>query len=248
MPSLAFNALVAIAAVIAGAIASVSGFGIGSILTPVFDTRVDMRLAVAAVSIPHLVATAVRFWRMRQDTDWRVLRTFGAMSAAGGLTGALLQQSTTSPVLMIVFACVLMFVGVAGLTGVSERLRFGRIAGWVAGAVSGLLGGLVGNQGGVRSAALLGYDLSPAAFVATATAVGLIVDAARMPVYVVNDGRRLMDIAPTIAVATAAAVGGTVAGEHILARIPRPLFRKLVALLVLALGVYMLARGIAISR
>lgn len=247
MTSLAFTTLVAVAAVVAGAIASVAGFGIGSILTPVFNSRVDMRLAVAAVSIPHFVATAVRFWRMRRDTDWSVLKTFGVMSAAGGLTGALLQRSTTSPVLTIVFACLLMFVGVAGLTGLSDRLRFGRIAGWIAGAASGLLGGLVGNQGGVRSAALLGYDLSPAAFVATATAVGLIVDAARMPVYVVNDGRRLVEMAPTIGLATLAAVAGTVAGERILTRIPRRLFRKLVALLVLALGVYMLSRGIAIS-
>jgi uncharacterized membrane protein YfcA len=241
---LGFNALVAIAALVAGATASVTGFGIGSILTPVFNTHVDMRLAVGAVSIPHLVATALRFWRMRHDTDWRVLRTFGLMSAAGGLTGALLQRSATSPVLTIVFAGVLIFVGIAGLTGLSERMRFGRVAGWFAGAASGLLGGLVGNQGGIRSAALLGYDLSPGAFVATATAIGLIVDASRMPIYVVSDGARISGLAPTIAVATAACVAGTIAGERILDRIPLRLFRRFVALLVLALGVYMLWRGI----
>ena len=238
-----FDALVVIASLVAGAIASVSGFGIGSILTPVFNRHVDMRLAVAAVSIPHLVATAVRFWRMRRDTDWSVLKTFGLMSAAGGLTGALLQHLATSPALMFVFAGVLMFVGVAGLTGLSQRLRFGRVAGWFAGAASGLLGGLVGNQGGIRSAALLGYELSPAAFVATATAIGLIVDFARMPVYVANDGHRLAGIAPAIALATAATVAGTFAGERVLTLIPVPVFRKLVALLVLALGIYMFLRA-----
>ena len=36
---------------------------------------------------------------------------------------------------------------------------------WLAGALSGLLGGLVGNQGGIRSAALLGFNLSKANFV-----------------------------------------------------------------------------------
>jgi uncharacterized membrane protein YfcA len=238
-----FHTLVVVASFIAGAIASVSGFGIGSILTPVFNTHVDMRLAVAAVSIPHLVATAVRFWTMRHGTDWSVLRTFGLMSAAGGLMGALLQRHATSPVLMFVFAGVLVFVGLAGLSGLSQRLRFGKTAGWVAGAASGFLGGLVGNQGGIRSAALLGYELSPAAFVATATAIALIVDFARMPVYVVSDGHRLADIAPAIALAIAATVAGTFVGERILSRIPLPLFRKLVALLVLALGVYMFARA-----
>jgi uncharacterized membrane protein YfcA len=104
---------------------------------------------------------------------------------------------------------------------------------------------LVGNQGGIRSAALLGYDLSPAAFVATATAIGLIVDAARMPVYVVTEGRRLVELAPAIIVATSGTVVGTVVGERILKGIPPRLFRRLVAMLVLALGVYMFSRALA---
>lgn len=239
-----FAALVAIASLVAGAIASVAGFGIGSILTPVFNTRVDMRLAVAAVSIPHLVATAVRFWRMRRDTSISVLKTFGVMSAAGGLTGAVLQQYASSPMLIVVFAALLVFVGIAGLTGVSERMRFGRTIGWIAGTISGLLGGLVGNQGGIRSAALLGYDLSPAAFVATATAIGLIVDAARMPVYAAIDARRLVQLGPAIVIASACAVAGTLAGERVLKRIPPRRFRRLVATLVLALGFYMFSRAV----
>jgi uncharacterized membrane protein YfcA len=169
------------------------------------------------------------------------------MSAAGGLAGALLQQRAASPVLTIVFAGLLMFVGVVNLTGFSDRMRFGSTTGWIAGGVSGLLGGLVGNQGGIRSAALLGYDLSPAAFVATATAIGLIVDAARMPVYLATDGSRLMQSAGLILVATAGAVAGTIAGRRILERIPQPVFRKLVAVLVLALGVYMLRRGLTLG-
>jgi len=233
---------VALASVAAGAIASVSGFGIGSLLTPVFNARVEMRLAVAAVSIPHFVATAMRFWRMRADVDRRVLKSFGAMSAAGGLTGAVLQQYAASPVLRIVFGCLLIFVGIANLTGLSARMRFGRTAGWIAGTLSGLLGGLVGNQGGIRSGALLGYDLSPAAFVATATAIGVIVDAARMPVYLVMEGTRLAQLAPVIIVATAGTSAGTLAGERILKRIPPRTFRTVVALLVLALGAYMFSR------
>jgi hypothetical protein len=55
-------------------------------------------------------------------------------------------------------------------------MRFGRITGYMAGALSGLFGGLVGNQGGIRSAALMGFDINKEAFVATATAIGLVVD------------------------------------------------------------------------
>ena len=51
------------------------------------------------------------------------------------------------------------------------------------GLVSGFFGGVAGNQGGLRAAALSAFRLSPGAFVATATATGLLVDAARAPVY-----------------------------------------------------------------
>ena len=47
-----FLALVAIVSVVAGAIASVSGFGIGSLLTPVLSIRVGTKLAVASVFRP----------------------------------------------------------------------------------------------------------------------------------------------------------------------------------------------------
>src|SRR5688572_12986236 len=100
-----------------------------------------MKLAVAAVSIPHVVCTAVRFWRMRRHLDRQVLKTFGVTSAVGGLTGAVLQRYVTSTHVTLVFAILLAFAGTASLTGLSERLRFGRATGWIAGALSGLLGG-----------------------------------------------------------------------------------------------------------
>jgi uncharacterized membrane protein YfcA len=101
---------------------------------------------------------------------------------------------------------------------------------------------MVGNQGGIRSAALLAFDSDKQSFVATATAVGLIVDGARMPVYVAAHGARLIDIWPLIAVATAGVVVGTLSGVRVLRRVPDPIFRRLVAALLLALGVWMLSR------
>jgi uncharacterized protein len=237
-----FASLVGLASVAAGGIAAVSGFGIGSVLTPLFESQYDIKLAVAAVSVPHVIATAVRLWRLRRDVDPTVLKSFGLMSAAGGLTGAVLQRYAAAPGLTLMFAALLIFVGVLQLTGLSERMRFGKRTGWVAGVLSGALGGLVGNQGGIRSAALLGYDLSPARFVATATAAGLIVDAARMPVYVITEHGRLIALTPLMAIASVGAVIGTFAGARLLKKIPPHLFRTIVGVLVLALGVYMFFR------
>ena len=197
MSSLWFNVLVVVAAMVAGAIASVTGFGIGSLLTPTLGLHVGTKIAVAAVSIPHVVGTALRFWLLRERVDRHTLLTFGLTSAAGGLVGALLHEWVSSPWLTIVFGALLLFVAISELTGLAQRMRFRGPVAWIAGAGSGLLGGLVGNQGGIRSAALLGAELPRQTFVATATAVGLIVDAARMPIYLATTGAEVLAIWPT---------------------------------------------------
>src|SRR5687767_11520618 len=86
-----FESLVLVGSVVAGGLAAVTGFGIGSLLTPLLALQVDTRLAVAAVSIPHVLGTALRFWLLKGGADRRVLWTFGLTSAAGGLAGAALQ-------------------------------------------------------------------------------------------------------------------------------------------------------------
>jgi uncharacterized protein len=243
-----FNTLVTVAGTIAGAIASVTGFGIGSLLTPIVGLQVSTKIAVAAVSVPHVIGTALRFWLMRERVDRHVLLTFGLTSAAGGLTGALLHEWISSPWLTIVFGLLLLFVATSELMGLSKKMRFHGPLAWIAGALSGLLGGLVGNQGGIRSAALLGVDLPRQTFVATATAVGLIVDGARMPVYLVTSGREVLAIWPIVLMATVGVIIGTVFGSRLLRRIPEARFRAILAVILSILGAAMLMNGIGALR
>lgn len=239
-----FETFIALAALAGGAVAAVTGFGIGSLLTPALAWQVDTRLAVAAVSIPHLIGTAFRFWLLGGRVDRRVLWSFGVMSAAGGLAGALVQERATTPLLMVIFGLLLLFSAGAELTGLAQRMRFEGPLAYAAGAASGLLGGLVGNQGGIRSAALLGVDLPKRAFVATATAVGLMVDGARVPVYLWHLGDPIREIAPWVMLAIVGVLAGTVLGNRVLARIPERWFRRTVAVVLALLGTAMFARGI----
>jgi uncharacterized membrane protein YfcA len=174
---------------------------------------------------------------LRQHVDQRVLWSFGLTSAAGGLVGALLGSFLKSPALTAILGVLLVFAGVSGLSGQASRMRFQGWVAWVAGGLSGLLGGLVGNQGGIRSAALVGFDLSKEAFVATATAVALMVDGARLPVYLATQGSEIWRAWPHVLAATAGTVVGTLVGGRMLGRIPEDMFRKLVAAIILALGV-----------
>ena len=128
------GALLFVAAILAGAIAALAGFGIGSILTPLLAFYVGTKQAVIAVSIPHLVATALRFWNLRRNMNMQVLKHFGISSAAGGLLGALLGSRFSSPILAYILGALLIFAGITGLTGISKKMRFGRQAAWLGGA------------------------------------------------------------------------------------------------------------------
>jgi uncharacterized membrane protein YfcA len=235
--------LLAAASIIAAAIASISGFGIGSILTPTLSLWFDARLAVAAISIPHAIGTALRLAMLTAKVDAPVMWSFGLASAAGGIAGALLGTIVESAWLLILLAILLLFVGVGEVIGYTRRLAFHGAAAWTAGALSGVLGGLVGNQGGLRSAALLGFRLERHTFVATATAIALFVDGARMPVYFYTHGEELRQMSSAIGVSTAGVIAGTVFGQHILQRIPEAIFRRVVAVLLVALGVALLYRA-----
>ena len=235
----AFLSLVALAAFAVSGIASVAGFGIGSILTPLIAWKYGMKEAVTLVSIPHFAATLLRFWRLRNAVDRHVLLSFGIINAAGALGGALLHKFASNPALAVVLALLLIFVGLVTMLG--WRLRFGGSVAWIAGAVSGGFGGLVGNQGGLRGAAMLGLGVRKEAFVATATAIGLMVDTVRMPVYFFRNTHLVMEQWLLVTVALAAVLVGTVAGGGILKRIPEATFQRVVGGLLCVMGILVYA-------
>jgi uncharacterized membrane protein YfcA len=232
-----------IAGILAGAIAAVTGFGIGSLLTPVLAMQVDTRLAVALVSIPHLVGTSFRFALMHGRVDRRVLWSFGLTSAAGGLAGGVLYGVASNEWLTILFGVLLLFAAVSEITGFARRMRFGGWVAWVAGGLSGLLGGLVGNQGGIRSAALIGFDLRKETFVGTATAIALFVDGTRVPIYLYMQHDQLRERLLWVVLAIVGVIAGTLLGSRTLGRIPHVWFRRVLALMLAVLGGAMLFRA-----
>jgi uncharacterized membrane protein YfcA len=82
------------------------------------------------------------------------------------------------------------------------------------------------------------------AFVATATAIALFVDAARLPVYLLTQGREILLIWPLVLIATGGVVLGTLLGRQVLARLSQAVFRRVIAVLLIGLGVYMVLQGL----
>jgi uncharacterized membrane protein YfcA len=231
-----FAPILTILAIIAGAIASLAGFGIGSLLTPLLALETGTSVAVAGVSIAHLFGTALRFRLLRRFVNNQVLLRFGLPSAVGGLLGALLHNVLHNVVLTLVFGCLLVLAGFLGLTGFSDKLKFKGPFVWVAGGISGLFGGLVGNQGSIRSSAMLGFKLDKNQFVATATGIALIVDVSRVPVYLAVQWAQIISIWPYILLMIAGVIIGTAGGRKFLEKLPSHLFKRIVSVIILVVG------------
>ena len=233
-----------ILAVLSGGTASVAGFGIGSLLTPLLAATFGTATAVAAVAIPHVAATALRCWRLRANIDWSVLRGFGLLSAAGGLVGALLYTRFSNDALTLTLGLLLLSTALATLVDLPSRVRVTRIVVGVLGLLSGFFGGLAGNQGGLRAAAMLSLSLSPVRYVATATATAMLVDIVRTPIYVWRAGGVLTTLVLPLSVATAGVLIGTVLGERILLGLSIRQFRYAIAVLIGLLGLWLVVQSV----
>lgn len=89
--------------------------------------------------------------------------------------------------------------------------------------------------------------MSKESFVATATAIGLGVDAVRMPVYFWSEHEGILSNGTSISITTAGVVLGTLLGAKLLKRLPERAFRRTVSALIFLLGAFMLYHGISLQ-
>ena len=77
-----FSIFVFLVAMLAGGVAAISGFGIGSLLTLLLSVGYGIKLAVAIISVPHIIATAARFLSLHKHLDRRVFRRLARCGSA----------------------------------------------------------------------------------------------------------------------------------------------------------------------
>ena len=227
-------------AVFAGAAASVIGFGIGSLLTPFLALRVGTDVAIALVLLPHLAGGLLRGWRLRHSIDRSILLRFGTLSVIGALLGALFFSHLAPVFLTRMLGLLLLLTASAGLAGWTERWQPRGAVAWLLGLLSGFFGGVAGNQGGMRAAGLSAFGLSPAAFVATSTVIGVFIDLARAPVYLYSAGSPMLERWGLIGMLSAGVLLGTLIGERLLLGLSAKRFRILISIAIAMLGLWFL--------
>lgn len=230
-------------AFLTAALTLMTGFGLGTILTPIFLIFYDVKIAILIVAVVHLSNNLLKVFLFFKHINLSILKRFGVLVLVGSLVGATLQGTMDSSIVKILLGLSLIFLGLKEVLGLGEKMRFPQKVDFIGGFFSGLMGGFVGNQGAIRSAFLLNYRISKEAFVATAAVLASIVDIARIPVYILNNRDVLADNLFLVTMTTAAAFTGTVAGKKLLRNIPVDIFRKYVAFMVIIVGV-LLSLGI----
>ena len=254
---------IGVVACLVSALTLFSGFGLGTILMPVFALFFPVPLAIAATAVVHFANNIFKFGLMAKQADWRVVARFSVPAAIAAMIGAgLLNLFDQMPVvvsytlggstfevtvvkavigvLIVVFALLELWPRFQALALPSRWLPLG-------GALSGFFGGLSGNQGALRSAFLLKTGLSKDAFVATGVVSAVIVDAARLVVYgaaiMADHFARSQELFAPVVVGTICAFIGSFVGKRVLQKITLRTVQIVVAAAMLLIGVG-LAAGI----
>jgi uncharacterized membrane protein YfcA len=241
-----------------------SGFGLGTLLLPVFALFFPLALAVAAVAVVHLANNVFKVALLGRYAHAAVVLRFGLPAAAMSFVGALLLTRLASvaalgswslgghafvvtPVGLVLGALIAVFA-VLELSPALERLQFGRRWLWLGGAISGFCGGLSGHQGALRAAFLVRSGLDRDAFLGTSVVCAVMVDVVRVLVYgqsfyaghwsqvATGNGGQLM------LAATLSAFAGSYAGTRLVRKVTLPMLQRCVGV-----GLVLLAVAIALG-
>ncbi len=172
-----------------------SGFGLGTILTPVFMIFFPVDLAIALTGVVHFFNNIFKLLLVGKKAHKGTLIRFGIPAVIAAFAGAwLLLQITSlkplfsyeisgrifevSPVKFII-SILLIFFAIMDLIPYFNKLQFGKDKLPIGGILSTFFGGLSGNQGALRRAFLIKAGLSKEAFIATAVVVSTFVDITR---------------------------------------------------------------------
>ncbi len=193
--------LIAIFSFAGSAITLFSGFGLGTILLPVFVLLFPGKTeeAVALTAIVHLLNNSFKMTLLHRNVNRNVLLRFGLPALIAAIPGALLLKSMDhfeplgywqlggSPVAMfpvdMILGILIVLFAMMELFPVGGRLGFRNNHWFVGGILSGFFGGLSGHQGALRSVFLSRSGLSREEFIGTGIAIALLVDIGRLFVY-----------------------------------------------------------------
>ncbi len=238
--------LICSVALIGSGLTLFSGFGLGTLLTPVFALFFPVEIAIVLTAIVHFLNNLFKLALLGQHTDKKIVKDFGIPALLFAFVGAyvLFYFSDMQPLLeytlggkaflimpvKLILALVLLFFSLFEIVPYLANLKFGEKYIMLGGVLSGFFGGLSGTQGALRSAFLIKANLSKEAFIATGVVIACMIDVSRLIVY----GGEMFNMPgrfdfTLIAAATLSAFVGAYLGNKLLKKITIKTLQYIVA-------------------
>ena len=234
-----------------------SGFGLGTILTPVMMIFFPTEIAIAFTGLVHFSNNVFKFFLVGKNIDKKVLIRFGLPSVIAALIGSYLlvlidenivvfsyyffDKKIDVVLVKFLISILLIIFAIIDLIPKINNLHFDKKYLPVGGFLSGFFGGLSGNQGALRSAFLVKQGLEKSVFVATTVAISSLVDMTRLSVYSTNFfNLNYSDFYQLGFFSVVSAVAGSFIGNRLLKKVTIEQIKKIVALLLILLGISLL--------
>lgn len=230
-----------------------SGFGLGTILTPIFMIFFPVELAIALTGVVHFFNNLFKLILVGRNADKEVLLRFGIPAVIAAFIGSYLLLNSIDlkplfsyemfgktfivyPIKFIISIILIVFASL-DLIPYFQKLEFSKSKLPIGGFFSGFFGGLSGNQGALRTAFLIKAGLSKEAFVGTAVVVSTFVDFTRLSVYASR--LSLIDLYENkilIISATLSAIIGAYIGNKLLKKVTLKFLQIFVAIMVIIIA------------
>ncbi|MBI1184966.1 TSUP family transporter [bacterium] len=230
-----------------------SGFGMSTILTPVFALFFPVGQAIALTSVVHLANNIFKVFLVGKNAQIKVFLTFGIPGMLMAFAGAwLLIQIIDLPAwkqytlgdsvheitpVKITISLLLIYFALMDLFPFFSRINITEKWLPIGGALSGFFGGLSGHQGALRSAFLIKAGLGKEAFIGTSVLIGTAIDLSRLSVYYTRfKTSDIADNLPLVTAAIMAAITGAVVGNRLLKKITINTLQRLIAFGLIAIS------------
>jgi uncharacterized protein len=259
--------IVAFAVLIGASLTFFSGFGLGTIMLPVFALFFPIEVAVGATAIVHLSNNLFKFLLVRKFIHLQTFLRFGIPAMLAAIIGGLLLTKITGfePIhsysigektfemtyLNIVVGALMIFFAWFDLSPKFSDLQVDSKHMPIGGLLSGFFGGISGHQGAFRAAFLSKSGLDKKQFVGTSNAISLVIDMARIPVYlgfIAIGTSKKMDLAASLSdgkmllvVGIVFAFLGTYIGKKLIEKTTIVGVQRLVGVLLFVMGGLMIA-------
>lgn len=248
--------IVSVAAFLTAILTFFSGFGLGTILTPVFIIFFPVDLAIALTGVVHFCNNLFKLVLVGKNAQKPILIRFGTPAILAAFAGAylLLNLTDLQPLfsyeafgrtftvypLSFIVGLILLFFAVIELMPFFDKLQFSQGKLPLGGTLSGFFGGLSGHQGALRSAFLIKAGLSKEAFIGTSVVIACFIDFTRLSVYATRFGQAgLIDNLTVVLCATLSAIVGAYLGNKLLKKITLKFLQRFVAAMLVVISLAM---------